>query len=262
MQVQNEDAPLYAKVHAALRQAIKSGRLAAGSVLPSEKELEAKHGVSRITVRRALAELEHEGLVARSRGRQARVIEPLISAVSTHIDDDLAAMLNLVRGTEAKVLNFRWQMPDDVARARLEVASDEPVLLVERLRSSGGRPMLHTQALLPAWVGAKFDREALGQRSMLDQLAHDGVTVAEAVQSMHAAPCPDAVAPLLGLSTGDPCFVIERLVRDDRGRPVQHLLATFRWDSFSYRISSTRSETGRRVEMAGAGLMGMPKSPT
>jgi GntR family transcriptional regulator len=263
MQEQNGDTPLYAKVLAALRQAIRSGRLAAGALLPSEKELEAEHGVSRITVRRALVELEHEGLVVRGRGRQARVVEPLVSAVRTHIDDDLATMLDLVRGTEAKVLDFRWLLPDEAARDKLEAKGDEPVLLVERLRSSGGRPILHTRALVPAWIGAKFEREALGQRTMLDQLARSGVTIAEAAQIMHAAPCPEAVAPLIGLSAGDPCFMIERLVRDDRRRPVQHLLATFRWDSFSYRISSTRSEAGRRVEMAGTGRMGMsePISP-
>ena len=261
MQEQSGDAPLYARVHAALRQAIRSGRLAAGSVLPSEKELEAEHGVSRITVRRALVELEQEGLVVRGRGRQARVVETLVSVARTHIEDDLAAMLDLVRGTEAKVIGYSWQLPDEAARARLEAPEGEPVLLVERLRNSAGRPMLHTRALVPAWVGAKLERDALGQRTMLDLLARSGVVIAGAAQVMQAAPCPEAVAPLIGLSADAPCFVIERLVRDDRGRPVQHLLATFRWDCFSYRISSTRSETGRHVEMAGAGRMGLPGSP-
>jgi GntR family transcriptional regulator len=36
------------------------------------------------------------------------------------------------------------------------------------------------------------------------------------------------------------------------------MVATFRWDSFSYRISSTGSASGRRVEMAGAGRIGVP----
>ena len=255
MQEQNDDAPLYAKVHAALRQAIQNGRLPPGSTLPSEKELETEHGVSRITVRRALVELEQEGLVVRSRGRPARVVEPLVSAVRGNIDDDLATLLDLVRGTESKVLEFRWLLPDEAMRTQLETVGDEPVLLVQRLRSNGGRPILHTRALVPAWIGAKFDRDALGERTMLDQLVRSGVTIAEAVQNMHAAPCAEAVARLIGLSPGDPCFIIERLVRDDRGRPIQHLLATFRWDSFSYRISSTRNETGRRVEIAGAGRM-------
>lgn len=134
------------------------------------------------------------------------------------------------------------------------------MLQVDRLRSSAGRPMLHTQAHVPAWVGAKFDREALVKGTMLDLLAKFGVTVASASQVMRAAPCPGAVAPLIGLAASDPVFLIERLVRDDRNRPIQHLLATFRWDCFSYRISSTSSETRQLVEITGSGRMTTPGS--
>lgn len=260
MQASNGPGPLYLQVQEAIRNAIRSGRLAAGSVLPSEKELEAAHGVSRITVRRALDELEREGLVLRGRGRQARVVEPLVSVVRAEIEDDLARTLELVRGTQAQVLCFKWRLADEAIRAKLEGEEDEPVLQVDRLRSNGGRPMLHTQAYVPAWVGAKFDREALAKSTMLDLLAESGVTIASAAQVMHAAPCPEAVAPLIGLAAGDPVFLIERLVRDDRNRPVQHLLATFRWDCFSYRISSTNSDTRRLVEIAGGGRMTTPGS--
>jgi GntR family transcriptional regulator len=95
---------------------------------------------------------------------------------------------------------------------------------------------------------------------MLETMAQGGVRLAAASQEMHAAPCPMAIAPLIGLSPGDPVFVIERLVSDTESRPVQHLVATFRWDSFSYRISSTGSDNGRRVEIAGAGRIGVPHS--
>src|SRR5690349_17846457 len=122
MQTMKEAGPLYARVQSALRAAIRSGELRAGAVLPSEKELETVHGVSRITVRRALEELEREGLVVRGRGRQARVVQPLVSAVRTQIEDDLAGMLELVRGTEARILSFKWYIPDaelgDLLQAR------------------------------------------------------------------------------------------------------------------------------------------------
>jgi GntR family transcriptional regulator len=255
-----DDSPLYARVQTAIRDAIRNGRLAAGSVLPSEKELEVEYGVSRITVRRALEELEREGLVMRGQGRVARVVEPLVSAVRTEIEDDLAAILDLVRGTEAKVLCFNWRLVDEPMRSKLESAENEPVLQVDRLRSNGGKAMLHTCAHVPAWIGAKLDKDALTARTMIDILMMSGIIIASAEQTMHAAPCPAPIAPLIGLSSGDPVFQIERLVRDDRGRPIQHLVATFRWDCFSYRISSTRSEAGRVVEMAGSGRLISPRA--
>lgn len=255
------DSPLYARVQTAIRDAIRNGRLAAGSVLPSEKELEAEYGVSRITVRRALEELEREGLVMRGQGRVARVAQPLVSVVRTEIEDDLAAILDLVRGTDAKVLSFNWLLVGEPMKSKLESAENEPVLRVDRLRSNGGKAMLHTCAHVPAWIGAKLDRDALTERTMLDILMMSGITISSAEQIMRAAPCPASIAPLIELSSGDPVFQIERLVRDDKARPIQHLVATFRWDFFSYRISSTRSEAGRVVEIAGGGHLAAP-SPT
>lgn len=258
MQKSDEPAHLYSRVHVAIRDAIREGRLATGALLPSEKDLEATHGVSRITIRRALDELEREGLITRGRGRQARVVEPLVSRIRTEIDEDLAAMLDLVRGTEAKVLADGWRLVDEPMRAKLQTGAEEPVLRVDRLRSKSGKPILHTCAHVPAWIGAKLDRKALAATTMLELLVRAGVTIASAEQAMHAAPCPAEIAPLIGLLPGDPVFVVERLVRDDQGRAIQHLFATFRWDSFSYRIRSTRSGAGRVVEIAGAGHMRAP----
>ena len=258
MQPAEGPTPLYMRVQSALRQDIRHGRLAPGTALPSEKELELTHGVSRITVRRALDELEREGLVIRTRGRPARVAEPLVSVARTQIDEDLAAMLDLVRGTDPEVLCFKWRLADEAMRATLEVADDEPVLQVDRLRRSGGQPMLHTTAHVPAFIGAKLEKERLGKRSMLDLLVKSGVKIAQAAQIMSAAPCPASLAPLLDLKQGDPIFRIERLVRDDLNRPIQHLIVTFRWDSFSYRVSSTSSPNGRVVEIASAGRMEFP----
>ncbi len=252
------DGPLYVRVQAAIRDAIREGRLPPGAPLPSEKDLETEHGVSRITVRRALDELEREGLILRGRGRQARVVEPLVSVARTEIEDDLADMLQLVRGTQPRVLSFGWTLPDQTIRTQLGIGPDEPALRVERVRSSHGHPVLHTRAHVPAWIGAKLDRGTMSERTMLENLQNAGVTIAHAEQIMQAAPCPAALADHLALTEGDPVFLIERLVRDDRERPIQHLLATFRWDSFSYRVSSTRSAAGRVVEMAGAGRVAPP----
>ncbi len=249
----SDEIPLYARVQSSLREAIRAGQLAPGAVLPSEKDLEAAHRVSRITVRRALEELEREGLVVRGRGRQARVVEPMMSVARTEIEDDLAGLLELVRGTEARVLLFKWRLAEPALHVRLGVAEDEPLLQVDRLRSNGGKPMLHTMAHVPAWIGSRLERTMLTERTMLESLSHSGVVLASASQEMHAAPCPALVAPLIGLSPGEPTFMIERLVKDSRDRPVQHLVATFRWDCFSYKISSTHAANKRVVEIAGSG---------
>ena len=67
---------LWRKLYELLHAQIVSGKLAAGAMLPSEMELCAKHKMSRITIRRALRELEVIGLLRRQRGAGTVVVAP------------------------------------------------------------------------------------------------------------------------------------------------------------------------------------------
>ena len=58
-----DPVPLYLQLAAILREEIQSGRLPRDSLLPSESYLQQEHGVSRVTVRKAIQVLREEGLV-------------------------------------------------------------------------------------------------------------------------------------------------------------------------------------------------------
>jgi len=70
--------PRYGRIAADLRAAIERGELAPGDVLPSEAALMKRHGVSRGTVRQALADLETAGLIESrpGKGRFVPISEP------------------------------------------------------------------------------------------------------------------------------------------------------------------------------------------
>lgn len=64
MAIDRRDAtPLYLQLAAALREQIKSGELARDDLLPSESYLQQEHGLSRVTVRKAVSVLRDEGVV-------------------------------------------------------------------------------------------------------------------------------------------------------------------------------------------------------
>src|SRR4030095_15178901 len=67
---------LHAQLRDSLRAEILDGRLAPGDQLPSESELTAAQGVSRITVRQALGALQAEGLIVKLHGKGAFVSHP------------------------------------------------------------------------------------------------------------------------------------------------------------------------------------------
>src|SRR5512133_1697482 len=58
----------YMRIAGALRRLVTSGEIAPGRLLPSESELAEEHGASRVTIRKALAQLKHDGIVDSRQG--------------------------------------------------------------------------------------------------------------------------------------------------------------------------------------------------
>ena len=73
------DMPMYHQLYLILKDQIRSGLYEDGSLIPSEAKLQSRYGVSRITVRRAIAELENDGYVQRKKGKGSIVTMPLKS---------------------------------------------------------------------------------------------------------------------------------------------------------------------------------------
>ena len=237
------DVPLYRKVLNQIRSDIRDGVLPVGVRLPSEQEIGHRFGVSRITVRRALAELAQEGLVDRGAGRVARVTAPrLVQAIASF--EDPFATLRLVRGTTVKLLSFGWQVAGGAIAQGLGLEEGDQILCFERLRSQGDKPVYHSRAFLPARVGALINRKSLDKTALNELLAVAGIVPETVQRHMAAAPCPRELAASLHLKTGAPIFRIERTTRDAQGMPLHILIGHWRWDSFSMRLASNATAEG------------------
>lgn len=89
-----------AVISADLRERILTGEWAATRVLPNERELAQAYGVARNTLRKALDDLEAEGLVIRQVGRGTELREP--------IDRDLVAIMRQILGSSPlDIMNLR-----------------------------------------------------------------------------------------------------------------------------------------------------------
>jgi GntR family transcriptional regulator len=228
--------PLYARVFQALRDEILSDRYPLGGALPSEYALERRFLVSRITVRRALEELERAGLIERSQGRNATILPrpaPLVVDVAQELDAHLAQSADM----RPRVLSFRWIRPEAELAETLAVQTESRVLWVTRLRRRLGQPVSHTSVHMPDHIGREISEEALNRLQLIDILRSRGHIADSADQLLSAAPCPPGIAKLLDLAPGAPIFSMRRLMRDAAGRPILLLHASMRWDRFSYRLA-------------------------
>ena len=151
---------LYERVVALVEQLIADQGLVPGDLLPSYTELADRAGVSLITVRRALDELERAGLVRRHQGLGTFVARPRIlaepartgSLLATLADDsDAAAQLR------TSVLGLEQGEPSADLASALRIERGRPAWLLRRLRQLDGRPAVLETSVIPVALAPELD---------------------------------------------------------------------------------------------------------
>ena len=139
---------------------IRTQDLQPGSLLPTQKELAGLAGVSLITVRRALEELEREGRVAGHQGVGTFVAQPRIVSEPARRGGLLATLAGRAdaAAVSTEVLKVRDAEPDAAVARALGLAPGARVWVVSRLRRIDGRPMVLEQARVPQALAPHLDR--------------------------------------------------------------------------------------------------------
>ena len=221
-------------VFLALQEAIAAGRYPVGSVLPGETKLAAVHGVSRVTVRSALAALADAGVVSRQVGRGS-VVLPQEAAAPT-LTGDVATLMpqlqDMAERTDVRLLSFAYGAPPpDVARA-LALAPDVRVQTAVRVRLADGVPFSHLTTHVPEDIAASYSEADLATTPLFRLLERGGRRIGAAEQSVGATLAGPAVAEALGVPPGSALLALERVVRDADGGAVEFLSALYRPDLF------------------------------
>ena len=141
--------PRAVQVRAELTQRIDSGALPAGSRLPSEPALATELGVSRATLREALRAMESEGLLRRMWGSGTFVADGRRVANSLDLNFGVTDAIRAA-GMTAGIASARHSMePATVSEAtRLGVPPGSDVLVVERVRTADGKPVVLSRDIL------------------------------------------------------------------------------------------------------------------
>lgn len=233
--------PLYHQIYVVIRNKIYDGSYADGSRVPSEHEVGALYGVSRITAKRALDELAAAGLVVRERGRGTHVSfsapqPPMRSSVEGLLENLLLMGLK----TEVELLDFAYVRPPAEVARELECRPEALVQRAVRVRSLEGAPFSHLTTYVPEEVGRSYSRDDLGGTPLLTLLERSGVVISSARQTISATLADADVAPLLGVDVATALIRIARVVFDQKQRPVEHITGLYRPDRYQYSMTLSR----------------------
>ncbi|WBV44491.1 GntR family transcriptional regulator [Pseudoroseomonas cervicalis] len=230
------------RVYLLLRDRIAGGTLAVGSRLPGEPDLAAEHGVSRVTIRRALDQLAAEGLVERRAGvgtfvRGGALLAPTIVDFS----DVFSHLKEMGRRTEVRLLSFGYTQPPAAVAEALGLGPSDRAQRAVRMRLMNGAPFSHLTTHVPERIGQTYSEAELASQPLLTLLERSGLRVARARQSIGATLAGPEVAELLQLEIGAPLLSLTRLVEDEEGRAVEHLHALYRPDRFNFQMQLQRT---------------------
>jgi GntR family transcriptional regulator len=230
------------QVYLVLRDRILSGAADFGAKLPTENELAKSHGVSRVTVRRALGELARERLIERRRSAGTRVIYRSSPAPMTaDISGVLANLAEMGRRTTVKLLSFDYVPAEGTVAQALGVGPNQLLQRSVRVRAVDGVPFSYLTTHVPESVSVTFTKQELASRPLLELLERAGVKVEHARQRISAVLATGEVAKALDVRTGSPLIELIRVVYDQSGHGVEHLHARYRPDRYAFEIDLVRS---------------------
>ncbi len=229
------------QIYLLLRDRIASGRLEDEGLLPGEQALAAEHGISRVTVRRALAQLEREGFVNRRRGAGTFVTRDFdAKPIVADISDVLVHLAAMGRETGVRLIEFAYRQPPLAVARALRLKAGERTQYSVRVRLIDDQPFSYLVTHVPERFGVTYSEADLASRPLLALLERTGVKVERATQDVTATLASPEVADALGVEVGSPLIGLTRTVFDRGGDGVEHLSALYRPDRYTLRMEMER----------------------
>jgi GntR family transcriptional regulator len=218
-------------------------QLAVGDAIPSERQLSADLGVSRLTVRAALDELVREGQLVRRQGSGTFVSAPKIAQelTMTSFTEDMRR-----RGMEpaSRTLDLRRTPAGAHLGRQLHVSPSEVVVVIERLRLADRETMaietLHVaERLVPGLSAADLEESSFYE--LLE--GRYGIVIVGGIQTIEPTVTSEHESEALGVPLHSPAFVFERTTNTDGGEVVEYVRSIYRGDR--YRLVTTLNRRQR-----------------
>ncbi len=223
-------APLYLQLAKQLRHRIETGEIGTGDALPSERELCATLGASRVTVRKALETLISDGILTRKQG-SGTYVAPRIEAPGSYLtsfSDDAQT-----RGETPDFISIRRidDMPTSEEAQMLEMSIDAKIVRWSRIRLINNEPLAVEHATIPMEMirGMHSLRNSLYET--LTYYSNGPVTGS---QRIRAALANADEAAWLSIPESSEVLRIERVTRRLDGRPVEFTRSSYRGDRYDF----------------------------
>ncbi|MEU7169450.1 GntR family transcriptional regulator [Streptomyces morookaense] len=246
----------YEEIADGLRRAIDAEEYPVGARLPSESELAARYGVSRGTVRQAVAALTSEGMIGSRQGARRVVLAGRRSQSFTELRSFAQWARSMGHTATGQVISStrRPATAEDCARLHLTEGAD--VLHVLRVRSLDGERVLLERTVYADWIAPDVERLDPACESVTQQLYETtGLVFSYGEHLIDAVAAGTADAAHLGVRRGSPLLRVRRVTTTRTGRPVEWSDDRYRSDAVNFSIHNSIG-SNPLARQAGPGIAG------
>ncbi|HZE16170.1 MAG TPA: GntR family transcriptional regulator [Mycobacterium sp.] len=249
LRVSRGGVPASTQLAEALKKQIVNQRLPRGGRLPGERELIDRSGLSRVTVRAAVGQLEREGWLVRRQGLGMFVANPVKQELGQGVRTITEMLSSSGITPQVDLLSHRvGEAPQRIA----EMLGMSKVLCINRRFRDGDLPLALLTAYLPPRLGKAVDpllSSAPGDKSAMETSytmwgQRLGVRIARATHEIRAAGASLEVAGALGLPLGSPVLVLERVSYTDEDKPLEVVEFHYRPERYRFSVTLPRQVPG------------------
>lgn len=236
----------YLQLSRHIGKAIADGRLQLGDQLPPERDLAELAQVSRVTIRKAVAELVNAGLVVQKRGAGTFVNTGAASAMTMRTEQSLSSLVSFSDNIKGRgkspvsaVLQCGLFQPDPNEMMTLGLSLNQRVARVNRLRSADDTPMAIEKSSLPSDILPNPEKV---EESLYAVLRESGMAPIRAIQRVSAINVFGEEAELLGLADDTAVLKIDRTAFLSGGRPIEFTRGLYRSDNYDFMVELRHDE--------------------
>lgn len=227
------NGPLYRQLADILREPIANGAFPVGGELPKEAAIAEHFGISLITVRQALRDLEADGLIKKRSAKPAVVAARSPSVNLSWKFKNFADMAAFTKDAQLVVKSYRKERSPLLQR-HFDVGKDEAGYCLRGILSIGEQKRAQITSYFPPAIGAKLKREDFCDVLIFRSVQrHLGLRLEVAHVTVRAETADEVVASDLGVAPGSAILTVEMLYQSADQHSVEFTIARHPADLFS-----------------------------
>ena len=223
--------PLYVQLQDIIREKIENEEWKPHNAIPSENELSKIYGVSRMTARAVVTQLNREGLLYRVPGKGTFVSDPKITTTSLSYMGIREQLERMGYQTLTKLIDVKKITCSDRIANLLKLPKSAEVYVVERLRLVKDDPLSIHISYIPADCCDNLEqRDFVGEQLCVILDKEYGLKRSKVVETLESSLANEKEAELLKVKQGYPLLFLQDIIYNAAGKPFEYTKVLFRGD--------------------------------